>query len=241
MTTTTPAPAATTTTDRRRRPRGAGRAPGGSSAVDASGGARGEDPAVQEVLDLGGAVDRAASRGTSSPPRRRRRRPPPSRPSPGVIPPSRPRTENVSRAGRARATPRSRPPRTGAAGRPSRRGSSGGSARSSPRARTGRRGAIGPFAAQSRLEPLPYSLPASTASGDPVGTGTARPRRTRSSPRRSGRCVVHGPSVPGASSLRQADVRERAAHHHLVVATASPVGVEVAGLDAALLEVTPGR
>ena len=41
--------------------------------------------------------------------------------------------------------------------------------------------------------------------------------------------------------VAQADVRERAAHHHLVVAAPGPVGVEVDRLDASLPQVRPGR
>ena len=41
--------------------------------------------------------------------------------------------------------------------------------------------------------------------------------------------------------VAQPDVRERAAHHHLVVAAAGAVGVEVARLDAVLDQLLPGR
>ena len=41
--------------------------------------------------------------------------------------------------------------------------------------------------------------------------------------------------------VAQADVGERAAHHHLVVAAARAVGVEVARLDAVLDQIPPGR
>jgi hypothetical protein len=59
----------------------------------------------------------------------------------------------------------------------------------------------GPFAAQSRLDPLPYSLPAITASGTPSSRYRSAASKTDvTSP--SGRWVVHDPSVPGASSLR---------------------------------------
>ena len=54
-----------------------------------------------------------------------------------------------------------------------------------------------------------------------------------------GRCSVKPPSVPGASWLRMRDVGERAAHHHLVVAAARAVRVEVARLDAVLDRATP--
>ena len=68
-------------------------------------------------------------------------------------------------------------------------------------ARTARRASNGPFAAQSRLDPLPYSLPAITASGMPSARYRSAASKTDiTSP--SGRWVVHEPSVPGASSLR---------------------------------------
>src|SRR5579875_2606743 len=45
----------------------------------------------------------------------------------------------------------------------------------------------------------------------------------------------------GREQVAQPDVRERAADHHLVVAAAGAVGVEVAALDAVLGQVPPGR
>ena len=67
----------------------------------------------------------------------------------------------------------------------------------------------------------------------------ARPRRS-SSPRRSGE--VAGEAALGARRelVAQPDVGERAADHHLVVAAARAVGVEVALLDAVLGEVLAG-
>ena len=49
------------------------------------------------------------------------------------------------------------------------------------------------------------------------------------------------PSTPGHELVAQPDVGERAADHHLVVAAARAVGVEVAALDAVLGEVAAGR
>ena len=43
-----------------------------------------------------------------------------------------------------------------------------------------------PLAAQSRDEPVPYSLPAKTTSGVPLATGSAWPRRRSTSARRTG-------------------------------------------------------
>ncbi len=61
-----------------------------------------------------------------------------------------------------------------------------------------------PFAAQSRDEPEPYSLPAMTKSGTPSGDVLhRRRRRSTSSARRSAGDASTPPSVPGASWLRR--------------------------------------
>ena len=54
---------------------------------------------------------------------------------------------------------------------------------------------------------------------------------------------VHRPRPLGAGheQVAEADVGERAAHHHLVIAAPRPVGVEVDRLDAVPDEVLPGR
>ena len=54
---------------------------------------------------------------------------------------------------------------------------------------------------------------------------------------------VHGPRAlaAGHEQVAQAHVRERPAHHHLVVAAAGAVRVELAALDAVLDQVVPGR
>ena len=59
--------------------------------------------------------------------------------------------------------------------------------------------------------------PASTAERRALGAGSARRRRRSLVTSPLGRCVVHDPSVPGRELVAQPDVRERAAHHHLVV------------------------
>ncbi len=46
---------------------------------------------------------------------------------------------------------------------------------------------------------------------------------------------------PGREKIPQSHVGEGAAHHHLVIAAARAVGVEIRRLDAVLDEVTPGR
>ena len=71
--------------------------------------------------------------------------------------------------------------------------------------------------------------------------GSARRRRRSTSARRSASAPSTPPSTPGTSAVAQADVGERAAHHHLVVAAARAVRVEVAPLDAVLEQVLPGR
>ena len=61
---------------------------------------------------------------------------------------------------------------------------------------------FGPFAAQSRDEPEPYSFPAITISGTP----SARYRSEASKiviSSSEGRCTVHVPSLPGTSRLRR--------------------------------------
>ncbi len=58
-----------------------------------------------------------------------------------------------------------------------------------------------PLAAQSRDEPDPYSLPASTTSGTPSSAyRRAASKMVACSP--SGRCTVNPPSVPGAIWFR---------------------------------------
>ena len=85
---------------------------------------------------------------------------------------------------------------------------------------------IVPLAAQSRELPVPYSLPARITSGVPSALYfMAASKIDIDSP--LGMCTVTPPSVPGSSRLRKPDVGERAAHHHLVVAAARPVGIEI--------------
>ena len=85
-----------------------------------------------------------------------------------------------------------------------------------------------PLAAQSRDEPDPYSLPAMTSSG----TSASSRYRTDGVVDRHRLAVgqVARPAALGARrhAVAQADVGERAAHHHLVVAAARAVRVEVA-------------
>ena len=118
-----------------------------------------------------------------------------------------------------------------AAARPCRRGSSGGCARSDSAitARTPSR--LAPFAAQSRDEPEPYSLPPSTTSGVPSCAYSMRRRRSPSPRRPAG--AVTPPSVPGASWLR----RRMLANVPRIITSwcrGASRGVEVARLDAVL-------
>ena len=97
-----------------------------------------------------------------------------------------------------------------------------------------------PLAAQSRDEPEPYSLPASTTSGVLV-LGVLHRRvvdRHLLAVRHEARDAALGAR---RELVAQADVGERAAHHHLVVAAPRAVGVEVLLLDAVLLAGTRPR
>ena len=96
-----------------------------------------------------------------------------------------------------------------------------------------------PLAAQSRDEPEPYSLPAMTSSGTPPLVLHRRVvDRRHLAVGQQRRPAALG---AGRELVAQADVGERAAHHHLVVAAARAVGVEVRGLDAVRDQVLPGR
>ena len=105
-------------------------------------------------------------------------------------------------------------------------------------ARTPRR--IVPLAAQSRDEPVPYSLPAMMTSGVPCLL--VRHRRVVDGLRLAAR-LGRRPAALGARRhlVAQADVRERAAHHHFVIAAPRAVRVEVLLLDAVLDQPFPGR
>ena len=98
----------------------------------------------------------------------------------------------------------------------------------------------GPFAAQSRDEPEPYSLPAEDDQRHPLARVAHRGVVDRHL-LAVGQVRVTPPSVPGAEQVAQAHVGERAAHHHLVVAAAGAVGVEVGRLDAVLDQVLRRR
>ena len=86
-----------------------------------------------------------------------------------------------------------------------------------------------PLAAQSRLEPEPYSLPASTTSGHALiqvanrGVVDRHLLAVREMKR-------HTTFRTRGQLVSEADVGERPAHHHLVVATPRAVGVERLGL-----------
>ena len=86
---------------------------------------------------------------------------------------------------------------------------------------------FGPFAAQSRDEPEPYSLPARTTSGTPLGLVLHRRRRRSIIALAVGQVARDAALGAGRELVPQAHVGERAAHHHLVVAAPRAVGVEV--------------
>ena len=97
-----------------------------------------------------------------------------------------------------------------------------------------------PLAAQSRDEPEPYSLPREDHERRVV-LGVLH-RRVVDRHLLAVRLELRDAALgPRRELVAQADVRERAAHHHLVVAAARAVGVEVLALDAVLLEVLAGR
>ena len=95
-----------------------------------------------------------------------------------------------------------------------------------------------PLAAQSRDEPEPYSLPGED--DERRALLAVLPRRRRSTYASPGQVARHAALGAGRQLVPQADVGERAAHHHLMVAAARAVGVEVRGLDAVLDQVPPG-
>ncbi len=140
-----------------------------------------------------------------------------------------------------RGSPRTPQACTAGAGCPSPRGSVGGSvSKDSARTNFTPRSA-GPFAAQSRDEPLPYSFPARTPSGVPVVLVAHRGLVD------AGHLAAREVRRPRALRLRRElvpkpDVREGPAHHHLVVPAPGSVRVEVTLLDTVFEEVsTCGR
>ena len=84
-----------------------------------------------------------------------------------------------------------------------------------------------PLAAQSREDPMPYSLPAEDDQWDALGL--RRPSAASKIDVWSPSGSFEGDPALGARGqlVAQADVGERAAHHDLVVAAPRAVGVEV--------------
>ena len=169
-----------------------------------------QDPAVLIVLDLLGRVDPDRRR---EPPRPSRRPRSPttstSRPAakPEASPSARPSMSIRLLAGQAERLGRSRRPRTGAAGCPCRRGSSGGSARSSRRSRRGRPAAAAPWPPSRGRSPEPYSLPARMISGTPSARYFSEASKMRHRPRRragggSSRPRCRGRACSGAGRWR---------------------------------------
>ena len=96
------------------------------------------------------------------------------------------------------------------------------------------------MAAQSRDEPEPYSLPARMISGTCSGVvalGRLEDRRHLAVGEEAG----EAPLGPGRQLVAEADVGEGPADHHLVVAAARAVGVEVEDVDAVLDQVASRR
>ena len=96
-----------------------------------------------------------------------------------------------------------------------------------------------PLAAQSRDEPVPYSLPARTTSGVPcclIGH-----RRVVDRQRRAVGAAGHAALDAGEHLVADADVGEGAAHHHLVIAAARAIAVIFGARDLVLAEVGAGR
>ena len=101
-----------------------------------------------------------------------------------------------------------------------------------------------PLAAQSREEPVPYSLPAKTTSGTPsllVAHGGVVDEHPLARGLMDGEAALdHVAGVVPHHLVLDADVGEGAAHHHLVIAAPRAVLVEVLDADLVLQEVLPG-
>ena len=95
-----------------------------------------------------------------------------------------------------------------------------------------------PFAAQSRDEPVPYSLPATITIGTPSALNFIADVVDR-----HGHAVVarHAAFDAGDHLVLDADVGEGAAHHDFVVAAPRAVAVEVGAADLMLLQEGAGR
>ena len=123
---------------------------------------------------------------------------------------------------------------------PCRPGSSDGCARSSRRSRRARPAASAPWPPSRATSPSRTPCRPAPRAAFPL-PGTAR-RRRRSSMHLAARQVAREAALdPGRQPVPDAPVGERAAHHHLMVAAARSVRVEVARLDAVLDQVAPGR
>ena len=99
---------------------------------------------------------------------------------------------------------------------------------------------FGPFAAQSRDEPEPYSLPARMISG----TFALRVLHAGVEDRHLlalGQQPRHAALGARRQLVAQPHVGERPAHHHFVIAAPRPVAVEVRRLHSMLGQVLPRR
>jgi hypothetical protein len=73
----------------------------------------------------------------------------------------------------------------------------------------------------ARLLPVPYSCAGKHDERHVLGLVASSRRRRSTSSSPPGKCRVTPPFVPGDELVADADVRERAARHHAVVAAAS--------------------
>ena len=96
-----------------------------------------------------------------------------------------------------------------------------------------------PFAAQSREEPVPYSLPAMTISG--VSSPVAHRRVVDRHHLAGGQMDRPVAFLARHELIAQANVGKRAPNHDLVVAAPGAIGVEVGRPHAVLDQVPPGR
>ena len=97
-----------------------------------------------------------------------------------------------------------------------------------------------PLAAQSREEPVPYSLPAMTTSGTLFGLVLHRRVVNR---HRFAIGEMLGVAAFGAAHqfVLDADIGEGAAHHHFMVAAPRAVGIEFFRRHAVFDQIFPGR
>ena len=99
---------------------------------------------------------------------------------------------------------------------------------------------LGPFAAQSREEPVPYSLPPMHDGGNAFALVALRRVEDR---HRIARRIMDRVAAFGAAHhfVPDADVGEGAALHHFVIAAPRAVGIEILLADLMLLQIDARR